>query len=107
MPRRALPLERRLLPKLSRETVTDLPDPCWIWTGGRHRTGYGILSTVHSQFEYVHRLAYRLWVGEIPPGCDVHHRCGIQPCCNPAHLDALPHEAHTRLHDHLGTGCAV
>lgn len=33
-----------------------------------------------------HRLAYEIFVGEIPAGLWVLHRCDFRPCVNPAHL---------------------
>ena len=32
------------------------------------------------------RYAYEIWVGPIPDGKSVLHRCDNPACCNPAHL---------------------
>lgn len=36
-----------------------------------------------------HRYAYRLWVGEIPDGMEVHHRCRNPLCVRPDHLEIV------------------
>jgi hypothetical protein len=43
---------------------------------------------VSGKTTYVHRLAYELWVGPIPEGLWVLHRCNTPTCCNPKHLYA-------------------
>lgn len=79
-------LEERL-----RSRLTVMPSGCWEWQGRRGRFGYGLISegpagNVHTQA--THRAAYSLWVGPIPDGMLVCHRCDNPPCCNPAHLFA-------------------
>ena len=62
---------------------------CWRWTGPRSPTGYGLLKGVAA-----HRLAADWFVGPIPPGQHVHHRCGVRHCVNPVHLELLTATAH-------------
>jgi hypothetical protein len=58
---------------------------CWIWTGSVHQTGYG--TTSYGQ--YVHRVAYRMVKGSIPPGLHIDHLCRNRLCINPDHLEAV------------------
>lgn len=75
-------LEDRLL---NHREVTD--EGCWEWTGTRTgRTfSYGGI-TVDGRSSRVHRVAYELWVGEIPVGKMVLHRCDNPICFRPEHL---------------------
>lgn len=60
---------------------------CWVWTGHRHRFGYGMISRVgqHSMLT-AHRVSWELTNGPIQDGKQVLHKCDNPPCCNPAHL---------------------
>jgi len=54
---------------------------CWIWTGALNNKGYGNFCG-----GYAHRWSYQRFVGEIPDGLNVLHRCDTPSCVNPAHL---------------------
>ena len=56
-------------------------DGCWGWSACTNSLGYG-----HVAKRYAHRVAYELFIGPIPHGMEVCHRCDNPPCTNPAHL---------------------
>jgi len=59
-------------------------DGHWIWIGadgGR----YGQIKVL-GKVEQAHRVSYELFIGEIPEGHGVLHRCDICLCVNPEHL---------------------
>ncbi len=71
---------------------------CWLWKGARHKAGYGSIA-IRGKSLLVHRVLYRLCVGEIPDGLEVCHNCpgGDNPiCCNPAHLFSGTHTDNMR-----------
>jgi len=58
---------------------------CWAWQDSIDSIGYGMFN-MHGVTSNAHRAAYELFIGEIPKGMCVLHRCDNPPCCNPKHL---------------------
>lgn len=50
---------------------------CWIWPKVRS-SGYAN--------KEIYRRSYELWIGPIPKGAEVDHKCRVGACVNPAHL---------------------
>jgi len=66
---------------------------CWISTRAANAKGYTKMSVGARTEgrEYVHRLAYVLWIGPLPKGnrIEVDHLCRQEACCRPTHLEAV------------------
>lgn len=58
---------------------------CWEWQRALTKSGYGVAS-VNRKYIRAHRLAYLAFIGEIPFGKLVCHKCDNTKCCNPDHL---------------------
>lgn len=73
-----------------------------LWTGSSARTGSGLVYGVfHALGETrAHRVAYRLFVGDIPEGYDIDHLCCVTLCVWYPHLEAVPPaENSRRIHE--------
>jgi hypothetical protein len=71
---------------------------CWTWVGKCNRKGYGIARGGNA-----HVIAYRLLVGPVPVGRQLHHRCFNKRCVRPDHLETLTPIEHSARH--LKTHC--
>ena len=82
-----------LVTEIDRFMEKVMPEPnsgCWLWTASLGTWGYGqFRPTGWTTMEPAHRTAYRLFVGHIPMGMHLDHKCRIKCCVNPAHLEAV------------------
>ncbi len=58
---------------------------CWLWIGAISSQGYGSIR-VSNKTETASRVSYELFIGKIPYGLWVLHKCDVRHCVNPEHL---------------------
>lgn len=89
--------KRRLLAKVEPIPIVG----CWLWTGSVNPDGYGNFS-YKGWSQKAHRIAYELFVGAVPDGLFVCHRCDVPGCVNPNHLFIGTNK--DNVHDMLAKG---
>src|SRR5438445_13219680 len=81
-------IEERFFEKLSAEE-----NGCGQWLGAKGPRGYGyfVLGGRQPDERLAHRVAYRLFVGDIPRDREIDHLCKNPSCVNPNHLRIVDH----------------
>lgn len=80
MPQRPTPVRDRFLSKV------DQSGDCWTWSASKMKNGYGRFGVSKGVIRFAHRVSHELFIGPIPSGSFVLHRCDNPSCVNPAHL---------------------
>ncbi|WP_187212343.1 HNH endonuclease signature motif containing protein [Serratia nematodiphila] len=62
-----------------------MPNGCIEWRGSYLWDGYGQVGWKYKKYR-VHRLSYELFIGPIPDGHVIRHKCDNPKCINPKHL---------------------
>ena len=65
--------------------VRGAPDQCWLWLGRPNHDGYGVFY-LKGKYLRSHRVAWTVFVGQVPDGMLVCHSCDVPNCVNPGHL---------------------
>ena len=68
--------------------AVDLSTGCWIWQQSTSFNGYGQVWH-EGRLQRAHRVFYQLYVGPIPDGLQIDHKCVNKLCVNPDHLAAV------------------
>lgn len=88
-PRTPRTFQQRFYDKVDKGTEFD---DCHLWTGAKDEDGYGKVRLPQGGTRGAHIVAWEMATGqELPPGWHVDHLCRIHACCNPDHLEAVPH----------------
>lgn len=72
--------------RLLKYRIIDESSQCWIWTKAKDKDGYGLM-TVADIMRRVPAVSYETFVGKIPDGLIIRHKCDNPPCFNPDHLE--------------------
>lgn len=81
-PRTKRPALERFESKVDRSDING----CHVWTGGHSNFGHGLIHLDGKRRIGAHVFAYLHFVGPIPEGLFVCHRCDNPPCVRPDHL---------------------
>lgn len=87
--------------RVTARVAIDPATGCWAWSGATNSDGYGTI-TIGSRRDGTRRtssphiVTYEHAHGPIPSGQELDHLCRNHACCNPAHLEAVPHAVNVR-----------
>lgn len=96
-------LRRKLLARSVVNETTAVVNGCRCreWGGALHDLGYGRVWD-GERLQYAHRVSHEVFIGPIPEGKDVLHRCDNPPCIEERHLWSGTHQENMADRDAKG-----
>ena len=85
--------EEKILELISERTYTDA-NGCWLWMGTLSPKGYAHQSFSNKPHR-MHIISYNIYVGQVKG--ELHHKCLIRHCINPAHLQDVPPDVNQKF----------
>lgn len=85
-----------------------IPEPnsgCWLWLGRIKSNGYGTIGIKKDdewRTAHAHRISYEIFVGRIPDGLDLDHKCRQRCCINPDHLEPVTRSENLKRSPFMG-----
>jgi len=76
---------RTILERFEEKYIPEPMSGCFLWTASVNNSGYGWIG-VNGKTVGAHRLSYELFIGSVPDGLCVLHKCDVRSCVNPDHL---------------------
>ena len=86
---------------MERSEVAD--SGCWLWKKHIVPSGYGAAWDDGKRVR-AHRLSYEVFIGPIPDGAIIMHKCDVRHCVNPSHLRVGTQAQNIKDRDQKGRG---
>ena len=75
----------------------EISESCWNWKSSVTKEGYGRI-VINKRYVMAHRYSYEYYIGGIPKGLEIDHKCRNKGCVNPRHLEPVTHLENMRRH---------
>ena len=104
------PLETRIETWIA--TAQTNASGCWLWSGSTNGVGYGMV-TLFKQHRTIHSVFYEHFIGSVPEGKELDHKCRNRNCFNPNHLEAVTRRenlhrgSHQNMKSHMSGLCKL